>query len=195
MHFLRLLSTPFSFHQQYYFLPPPHTNLSFYFYTCFHPWDSMGFLWNPEPKKNEGIKLSEEKICCRRWTTGSTSKTPLAVPSLQAQHPSPTSGKVVHFQGGGFFFPPSNPPLLYTVSEDVPLFLQQKDRRGVFFLCSHLQYTTQGFIPLQEHTMKGFNPSARATFFFLSLHPSLLSTLYLHGRLHFPPSLHFHNSH
>lgn len=143
MHFLRLLSTPFLFHQQYYFLPPPHTNLSFYFYTCFHPWDSMGFLWNPEPKKNEGIKLSEEKICCRRWTTGSTSKTPLAVPSLQAQHPSPTSGKVVHFQGGGFFFSPLKPSItIYGLWRCPTLPSTEGSKRSIFSLfTSPIHYT------------------------------------------------------
>lgn len=60
----------------------------------------MGFVKPCLEEKHEGMKLSIEKIHRRRRSTGSTSKTPLAVPSLQAQHPSPASGNVVRFQGG-----------------------------------------------------------------------------------------------
>lgn len=48
------------------------------------------------------MKLSKGNISYRRWT-GSTSKTPPAVPSSQAQHPSPARGKVLHFHLGGIF--------------------------------------------------------------------------------------------
>lgn len=106
MHFFKDFC-PFHFHfsNMHTALFPPTSSHKpqFLFLHLLSPMkSSYGVLWNPDPKKNKGMKLSEEKISCRRWTTGSTSKTPLAVPSLQAQHPSPTSGKVVHFQGRAF---------------------------------------------------------------------------------------------
>lgn len=132
MHFLRLLCTPFSFHwySQLYFLPPPHTNFSFYFYTAFTREFLLGFVKPKKPKKPWEHKAEQrEKISCRRWT-GSTSKTPPAVPSLQAQHPSSTSGKVLHFQGGVF---PLKPSTTVGASKNVQLPLQQEEEEGFSF--------------------------------------------------------------
>lgn len=94
-----------------------------------------GLLWNPDPKQNKGTKLSEGKIPYRRWTTGSTSRTPLAVPSLQAQHPSPTSGKVVHYQGGMVPHPPPHPSLSLYGFRRCPTLPSTES--GMLFLHSH----------------------------------------------------------
>lgn len=138
MHFLRLLSIPFSFHKHMHIVlfPPTSSQKSQLFFL--HLLSPMGSFygvcetlsWKKKQKNDKtwGMKLSIEKIHYRRRTTGSTSKTSLAIPSLQAQHPSPTSGNVVHFQGGA-------PPTLllpYLASKEVPLFLQQNDHRGIF---------------------------------------------------------------
>lgn len=157
MHFLRLLCPPFSFHQHTQSIISSHllTQISAFIFTpaFTHVKFLQGFV-KPRPpppqKKREGMKLSKEKISYRRWT-GSTSKTPLAVPSLQAQHPSPTSGKVVHFQGGVGFPPPPKPSITVYSLWRCPT-LPPTEGKRTFFLRSHLQCATlcKGLILLQE---------------------------------------------
>lgn len=124
-------------HTEYYFLPPPHTNFSFYFYTCFHPCEvSAGFCETqtpPPPKKKE-----------RAWSWAKKkfpTEDELVLPvkhHWQSRHYKPNIHPQLVERWCIFRVElgsprPPNPPLLYTASEDVRLFLQLKENERFFF--------------------------------------------------------------
>lgn len=139
MHFLRLLCPPFSFHQHTQSIISSHllTQISAFIFTpaFTHVKFLQGFVKPrpPPPKKKE-----------RAWSWAKKkfpTEDELVLPvkhHWQSRHYKPNIHPQLVERWCIFRVElgsprPPNPPLLYTASEDVPLFLQLKENERFFF--------------------------------------------------------------